>query len=416
MNLKSRALGLLAVTLVGCGVQTPAVTGMKQDTSLMGARAVFARRLIVGFKDGSTAARSAALVQGAGVASVKKMPRLAMEVFEVQGDLARARQRLASLPGVSFVESELMPEVDIPVQQEAVALPGFRANADSDPNRKDQWYLDTMGIPQIWAEAGNLKTVKVAVVDTGVDLKHPDLQGVLEEGANFAQPGRPPQDGQGHGTMTAGLVGAIANNGKGIAGVAPNSRIVPVKVGNSASSVCEAMLWAADNADMITMSLSFKPNMAEYPTAVQATKRAAEAVMAKGTPMACSMGNTGTTSKNVPSAFAGNEVPDLIAVGATDNKDRVAEFSTRGSWCSVSAPGVNIMTLKMGGGYGTTNGTSFSTPITAGVMALMLGRGIERSPKVLKERLVSTAIDIDAPGQDPNAGAGRVDAYKAVMK
>ncbi|MEB3298324.1 MAG: S8 family serine peptidase [Candidatus Sericytochromatia bacterium] len=416
MNFRSSAIGLLAVTLFGCGVQTPAVTGMGAEQSLVGARAVFARRLIVGFEDSGVAARSATLVQGVGVISVKRMPRLAMEVFEVKGNLAQARQRLASLPGVSFVESELMPEVDIPAIREVAPLPGFRAYSDADPNRKDQWYLEQMGIPKVWSEAGSLKTVKVAVIDTGVDLKHPDLQGVLEQGANFDQPGRPPQDGQGHGTMTAGLVGAVANNGKGIAGVAPNARIVPVKVGNSASSVCEAMLWAADNADMITMSLSFKPHMSEYPTAVEATKRAAQAVMDKGTPMACSMGNTGTVSRNVPSAFAGNEIKDLIAVGATDFTDKVANFSTRGNWCSVAAPGVNIFTLKMGGGYGSTNGTSFSTPITAGVMALMLGRGIERNPRVIKERLVSTAIDIDAPGPDANSGAGRVDAYRAVMR
>jgi len=255
----------------------------------------------------------------------------------------------------------------------------------------------------------------VAVVDTGVDLKHPDLQGVLVEGYNAAAPGTPPQDGQGHGTMTAGCVGAVANNGIGIAGVAPNAKIMPVKVGNSASSIVDAMIWAADHADMITMSLSIKPGMADYPAAIETTKRAAEYVMSKNVPMVCSMGNTGTMSKNVPSAFAGVEVPGLIAVGASDVNDKITSFSTFGPWTSVAAPGANIITTAMGGAYKAVDGTSFSTPLTAGVVALMLGNGQAKNPAGIKARLQSTAVDIGAPGVDDKAGAGRIDAAKAVL-
>jgi subtilisin family serine protease len=215
--------------------------------------------------------------------------------------------------------------------------------------------------------------------------------------------------------MTAGCIAAVANNGIGVAGVAPNAKVLPIKVGNSASSVVDAMIYAADHSDMISMSLSFKPNMDEYPTAVETTRRAAEYVMGKKIPMVCSMGNTGTSSKNVPSYFAGNSVPGLIAVGATDKNDKVTSFSTYGNWTSVSAPGAKIMTTAKGGGYSAVDGTSFSTPLTAGVVALMLGHGAPKDPAAIKKILQETAVDIDAPGYDDKAGAGRVDAFRAVM-
>jgi subtilisin family serine protease len=164
------------------------------------------------------------------------------------------------------------------------------------------------------------------------------------------------------------------------------------------------------------MSLSFKPNMEEYQTAVQTTRRAAEYVMKKSVPMVCSMGNTGTNSRNVPSAFAKTEVPGLIAVGATGKTDRVSSFSTYGAWTSVSAPGEQIMTTKLGGGYAAVDGTSFSTPLTAGVVALMLGHGAPHDPAAIKAKLQETAKDIEAPGFDDKAGFGRVDAVRAVLQ
>jgi subtilisin family serine protease len=412
---RSAALALSAALLAGCGAA--GLTPMGTATTSSGAeasKAVLAQRLIVGFKKAADKAQIAQAEKASGTKAVKAMPKVAMAVFETRGDLKAARQALLGLPGVAFVEAELLPEME-PVKAVNVTVRPRQDGSKVDPLRKDQWYLETMGVPTVWAAGRASKSVTVAVVDTGVDLKHPDLQGKLVPGWNAADPSAPPQDGQGHGTMCAGLVGAVADNAQGIAGVAPNAKIMPVKVGNSASSVVDAMMWAADHADMITMSLSFKPNMSEYPTAVQTTKRAAEYVMSKGVPMVCSMGNTGSSSKNVPSAFAGNEVPNLIAVGATDRNDKVTSFSTFGNWCSVSAPGASIITTSMGGGYKAVDGTSFSTPLTAGVVALMLGAGVDKDPGVIKKRLQSTAVDIGAPGYDDKAGAGRVDAAKAVL-
>lgn len=417
MNNFSRLMAgtVVLVTLAGCGMQTMA-PGMGTTTEARGveaSKAVLAKRFVVGFSAMPTAAEVLKLEATTGTKMVKSLKKVRMAVFETQGDYEKTGAALKAAKNVQFVESELLPERE-PLKFQAVKTQIRQGGGD--PNRDKQYYLDLMGIPQVWSSNRVQKEVVVAVVDTGVDLKHPDLQGALVPGYNVANPSKPPQDDAGHGTMCAGLVGAVANNGQGIAGVAPNAKIMPVKVGNSASSVVEAMMYAADHADMITMSLSFKPNMSEYGTAVETTRRAAEYVMSKNKPMVCSMGNTSSSSKNVPSYFAGKEVPGLIAVGATDAKDKVTSFSTYGPWTSVSAPGSRIMTTTNGGGYGLTDGTSFSTPITAGVVALMLGAGQDPTPAAIKAKLQQTAVDIETPGYDDKAGAGRVDAARAVLE
>lgn len=410
------AVALAAAVLAGCGSTGFAPSAVRANAAgnVEASKATLAKRLIVGFEGKMSKATLAQLEKAAGATVVKTLPKVSMAVFETTGNLKATQKALLAGAGVQFVEGELVAEQERVKGRDIVVRP-TQGNSKADPLRKDQWHLDLMGIPQVWASNKVAKSVTVAVVDTGVDLSHPDLQGVLVEGYNAAAPGTPPQDGQGHGTMTAGCVGAVADNGIGVAGVAPNAKIMPVKVGNSASSIVDAMIWAADHADMITMSLSIKPGMADYPAAIETTKRAAQYVMSKGVPMVCSMGNTGSSSKNVPSAFAGNEVPNLIAVGATDKADRVTSFSTYGPWTTVSAPGAGIVTTAMGGKYQAVDGTSFSTPITAGVVALMLGAGQAKDPGVIRKRLTDTAKDIGAPGFDDKAGFGRVDAVKAVL-
>lgn len=410
------ASALSLAVLAGCGHASVVAPMYNATGAVEAASTTLAKRLVVGFEQMPAADALAGLTQKAGVTVVKQFAPLSIAVVESHGDVKAARRALLAAPGVQFVEGELLPALDVPTGH-AVAAPAPRQGLDqTDPLRKDQWHLDTLGVPKVWDAAGTLKSVTVAMVDTGVDLKHPDLKDALVPGWAADAPGQPPQDLAGHGTMTAGCVGAVANNGIGVAGVAPNAKLMPVRVGASASSMVEALMYAADHADMISMSLSYKPGMDEYPTALQTTKRAAQYVMKQGVPMVCSMGNTGTVSKNVPAAFAGTDVPGLIAVGATTDHDHVAVFSTRGSWVTVAAPGANILTTSMGGGYKAVDGTSFSTPLTAGVVALMLGHGQAKDPAAIKAQLQRTAVDLDGPGHDDQSGAGRVDAYRAVME
>lgn len=405
------AVALPAVLLAACG-GPPHAAIRERATDGPEAESVLARRLVVGFERMPARSDATRIETACGVALVRRIDVLSLVVFEARGNVAAARRKLLAQAGVAFVEGELLAPGDRPtLSRRPPALPLFDAG---DPDRPEQWYLDKIGAPKAWAAAGNLAPVTVAVIDTGVDLTHPELQGRLVPGYNAAVPGQPPQDMDGHGTSTAGCIAAIANNGVGIAGVAPNALIMPVKVGWAASTIAESMVWAADHADMITMSLSVKPASSEYPAAVETFRRATEYVMSRNVPMVCSMGNTGSESRNVPSAFAGQEVPGLVAVGATDSSDKVTKFSTRGKWITLAAPGSSIYTLDKGGGYTWAHGTSFSTPITAGVVAMLLGRGFPKSPVAIKARLTATATDIDSAGFDDRSGAGRLDAGRAV--
>lgn len=330
------------------------------------------------------------------------------------GPAASFQANARSIPGLSFVERDAVsPDFEPPASPgRATGMPALLEQGD--PGRSEQWYLERMRLPQAWALSTRASAVRVAVVDTGVDLAHSDFAGRLVDGYNAAEPGRPPQDFDGHGTATAGCIGAVAGNGADIAGGTPNAMIMPAKVSWTASSIAESMVWAADHADMISMSLSAKPASSEYGLAKESLLRAARHVMAKDVPMVCSTGNTATQCANIPAAFAGNDVPDLIVVGATNTSDWVARFSTTGPWVSVVAPGVQILTLQMGGGTTWNNGTSFATPLTAAVVALMLGTGHVRKPASIKATLIATAKDLDAPGRDDRSGYGLVDAGRAV--
>ncbi len=410
------APSLALAVLAGCGVPVAgsnlALRSASDNPGVEASKATLAKRLIVGFQAAPNKAAIAQIEKASGTKHVRSINKLALAVFEAP-DARKARKILLATDGVDFVEGELLPERE-PIN--AQFMPFLRFTDGTDPGRKDQWYLEKIGAPKVW-DAAKLKPVLVGLIDTGVDLKHPDLKPILVEGYNSGAPGQPPQDQAGHGTMTAGCIAAAHNNGIGIAGTANNAKIMPIKVGNGASTVVDAMMYAADHGvDLISMSLSFKPGMADYPAAIETTKRAAQYVMSKSIPMICSMGNTGNSQKNVPSAFAGNDVPNLIAVGATDQADKVTSFSTYGSWTSVAAPGRQIITTSIGGGTSVVDGTSFSTPITAGVVAMMLGNGIAKDPGVIKAKLLKTAVDIDAPGKDDKSGAGRIDAFRAVME
>lgn len=404
---------LMLGQISGCG-SAPTPSAAPADAAMSAQAATLSRRLVVGFRSAPDRRTLAELEQAHGLKLVKELRKVAIAVFEASGAVKAAEKALTTTPNVEFVETERLPERE-PLRVENVDAPTLQDGGD--PLRDQQYYLDLMGVPKVWLEAKRLKPVTVAVVDSGVDLTHPDLQGVLVPGHNVPDPSKPPQDDLGHGTMCAGLIAAVANNGVGIAGIAPNAKIMPVRYGSSSSDMVEAMIYAADHADVVSMSLSLKPLMPSYWTHFKTMKRGAAYVVGKGVPLVCSMGNTGPMPlQNIPAFFAGKDVPQLIAVGATDQRDRPAGFATHGSWMTVVAPGDKIVTTKRGGKWGVTQGTSFSTPLTAGVVAMMIGAGHPSDPAAIKATLQATALDIGPAGFDKKSGAGRVDAFRAVVR
>ena len=335
-----------------------------------------------------------------------------------------------------------------------VVTAGSAGAATDDPLRDKLYGLDQVHAEQAWSSSRGAGTV-VAVVDTGVDLGHPDLQGRLVPGADFVcgeQKGScgdgswKGQDGEGqepdvHGTHVAGTIAATADNGIGVAGVAPDAKVMPIKVLEDGSGtnedIAEGIRYAADNgADVINLSLGGLPGTQIFSILGLDTtmKDAIQYARDKGTLTVAAAGNTSTLLCNDP-AFSS----DSICVGATDKNEMKSYFSElpvtfRGK--GVAAPGGSgrllggdcsediLSTVPRGTGtdecgegkdYAAFAGTSMATPHVAGVAAILFGQG--RSMANVEQAILSTSrhpLLGARGGYSALYGRGIVDAQAAV--
>lgn len=276
----------------------------------------------------------------------------------------------------------------------------------NDPRFTEQWALEKIKAPTAWDTTTGAETVIVAVLDTGVDLEHPDLQGRLVPGRNFLQKDSPPQDDGGHGTHVAGTIAATLNNNIGVAGVAAGASIMPLKVLNSRgagrdSTVATGVRWATDNgARIINMSFGgtqISPVLTE--AVAYATSRGVVIVVAAG--------NEATSQPNYPAA-----TEPAIAVAATNPRDEKPGFSNYGPWIALSAPGSSILSTHWDGSasYRWMSGTSMAAPHVTGVIALLLSIRPSLTIAEVGEILRSTAD----PLGDTTLGAGRLNAAQAI--
>jgi type VII secretion-associated serine protease mycosin len=252
--------------------------------------------------------------------------------------------------------------------------------------------------------------VVVAVLDSGVDLLHPDLAGQLVTGTNIVSPGEDPQDDTGHGTMIAGIIAAKTNNDVGVAGLAPQAKIMPVKIfdatGNTTdTNIINGITWAVNNgADVINMSFG---SLDHINSAVRDT---IEWAFDQGVILVAGAGNQNTFNNEYPAAY-----PQVISVGATDENDNRAAFSNYGSTISVVAPGVNIYSTTWmfnaipQNTYTLDSGTSFSCPEVAAAAALLKSRYPDITPGQAKYVIEKTARDVGDPGRDDQFGWGVLD-------
>lgn len=242
----------------------------------------------------------------------------------------------------------------------------------NDPRYNEQWAADVMGLSWSWGQLpANPTPVTVAVIDSGICATHPDLSGRVLSGYDFIDDNSDPADQFGHGCAVAGVIAANANNGQGIAGVAPNARIMPLRVLDSSgngdySAISQAIVYAADNgADIINLSLAgrfYSQVMADAVT--YATSRGVDVVAASG--------NFGSEELYYPAAF-----PGVVAVGSVDPTLQRSSFSNYGAHVRMMAPGRDILTTSMDGGYDFQTGTSFAAPQVAGLMALSMALGTD---------------------------------------
>lgn len=268
---------------------------------------------------------------------------------------------VVSLPlGMS---AQSLPESSVVAQVEA----DYYVLAQDDPLSFQQWNMDAIGARTLWrALPVTLPNVLVAVIDSGVNAAHPDLVGQVLGQYDFIEDDDIAQDELGHGTAVAGLI-ASAHNLTGISGVAPNARILALRVLDGRglgrySDVAQAIVYAADQgAQVINLSLGGLNESSLLQSAL-------DYALAKGVQIVAASGNSGASQPLYPARYA-----PVISVGAVDENGQVASFSNAGA--DVLAPGVNVLANSLDGGYAPVTGTSFSAPHVSGALALGIALG-----------------------------------------
>lgn len=269
------------------------------------------------------------------------------------------------------------------------------------------WGLSANNIPQHWKDSQG-ENVKVAVLDTGIELNHPDLKDAILDTQDFSGSIFGPLDKNGHGTHTSGTIGARKND-IGVVGVAPQCKLLIGKVlgddgSGSGEMVANGILWAIQKkAHIISMSLGSPSN---DPQIFQAIQKA----ISSGIIVICAAGNDGVdNSVNYPGKYT-------CAVSAYDKNFKLAPFSSRGPEVIVSGPGVDIVStfLLSQGGYASLSGTSMATPFVAGVVALYISLLLKTNAALPNEDGVKTYLqnhskDAGDPGFDPDYGWGLID-------
>lgn len=337
--------------------------------------------------------------------------------------------KLGSDPTVAYVHANSQMQLIAPI--------GGRWLAPFQMQEEPQltYGLQKINMPQLRASKPDLtgKSIRVAVIDTGIDGQHPDLAGKVVTFGDFVNKKTAPYDDQGHGTHCSGTIGGGAASGTGI-GVAPDVRFIGAKFLNSSGSgtfadALLAMQWVIDpdgkpetddGAQIVSNSWGGGgPSKNEDP-ADNALCKAVTSWVKLGIAPVFAAGNSGPSSQTI--GLPGG-CPAALTVGATDSNDKIANFSSRGPavWKTgsfvkpdISAPGVKIKSSMPGNKYAELSGTSMATPHVAGVVSLIY----QLQPKITAEQLINVLkTSATKIGDDPNTfGAGRIDAYKAAQQ
>src|SRR4051812_6120270 len=340
-----------------------------------------------------------------GEQTVGRVARLGLRVVRVSGDPAAAAARLSHRPGVRWAEAN-------------ATVHALDAAVPNDPLFA-RTPLTRLGAPAAWDALGlgafrGTPGVKVGIVDTGIDATHEDLAGKVASCATSTDGTIATgacDDDEGHGTHVSGTMGALANNGVGLAGVAFSSPLVVCKAlsadgSGSDADVAACIRWAHDQgAKVISMSLG---GATASRTIAAATRYAWENGGRGGSVLVAAAGNDGTTAVEYP---AGR--PEVVSVGAVDGDDALAPFSNRNDDVELTAPGVDVLSTLPGNRYATESGTSMATPHVSGAAALLWDAPPRSTASSIRSSLDASVVDLGEPGRDPQFGFGRVDLAPA---
>ncbi len=330
-------------------------------------------------------------------AIIREIPPLRVKVLSVPpGKEKEWIKRLQASPIVEYAE---------PVR------PVRALFTPNDPYWDYQWNMRLIKVHQAWDITTGTSSVTVAIIDTGVDLDHPEFSGRIVQGWDFVNNDPYPDDDHWHGTHVAGIAAAQGNNSQGVAGVAWNVKIMPLKVLDSSGNgtdadVAAAIVWAADRGvKVLNMSLGGDVSSSVLADAVDYAYR-------KGCLMVAAAGNEGTNRVLYPAAYT-----QVIAVSAVNYYSGIAWYSNYGPEIEVAAPGGDgsyPISSTVPGRYGSAAGTSMATPHVAGLAALLWSANPSLTAAQVRYCITSTAVDLGSPGRDWYYGYGVIDAAEAL--
>ncbi|RMG68273.1 MAG: hypothetical protein D6715_02645 [Calditrichaeota bacterium] len=323
-----------------------------------------------------------------------------------------------------------------------------------DPFQDQQWYLPAIQAAQAWQLTRGSDQVVVGVIDTGIDYRHPelagrlwvneaedlnrngtldstDLNGLDDDGngyvddvigwdfvnapafpdqGDYLDPDNDPMDEfqTGHGTPVAGIIAALSGNGIGMSGIAPGVKVMALRAGTASGlleedDVAEAILYAVANGCQV-VNMSFGDRVFSH-----LLQQVIRFGTSRGVLFVAAAGNSGNTVLHYPAALS-----ETISVGATEPGGGLAGFSTFGTSLDLVAPGQEIFSLQIGGGFGVLNGTSFAAPMVSAALALLKSQFPNAPPLQLKAALLAGARDLFNPGWDQFSGHGQLNVYRSL--
>ncbi len=426
---------------------------LKPATSFAETKVLAIDTLIVGIEPGVTAETLAEPLQAAGFEMLRTWPEFGLIELRAlpaatAGDAVQAADantpisQLHSLAGVNLVERDApiraatQPAASSSLAKLALAKAPPIVPVPTDPLIEHQWALAQLRLPQAWTVTRGAPAVTVALIDSGLDVTHEDLRdtllwknaaefagvpGVDDDGNGFiddvygwdwVERDAEANDRKGHGTHVGGILAATPNNGYGIVGASYGLSVLPLRVldeqgSGYISDLVDALYYAHEqNIRIVNLSLVMgSPS--------PAIEQAIQQLHGNGVLVVAATGNVGSHVL-WPAAY-----PETLAVAATDERDQRASFSNYGPEVDLAAPGAQILSTAIDGGYVPLDGTSMATPFVSGLAGMIWSLRPELTLTELTDILKETADDVNvltAPGRDEELGAGRLNAEAALKR